>query len=363
MKNKKKILFITPSLGLGGAEKNLIYLSNNLSKRFNIDFLILQKRKISFQKKIFSKDINLFQYNFRRTLNAFPIILNKIKSKKYKYIFTSSIQLNFYIVIIKLFTNIKFLLVHRESNYPINTEFNLSYIINFFLRLFYFGSDKVIVQNEQIKKQLNRYFFVNKKKIHKVNNLIDLNYIKRKSLEKINIKKKVGEKVLINVAALSVQKNQIEILKALKILKNFNFKYKMFFIGTGNEIIKLKKFIKLNRLKNIYFLGNRSNPYKYLKKSDLFILSSRWEGMPNVLLEAQSLNLKIISSDCKTGPSELKKLGFNIDLYKSGKPIQLVEKIKANFNKKNVKKKNRNNIKMLEKFNKMSISKINKLFL
>ena len=62
---------------------------------------------------------------------------------------------------------------------------------------------------------------------------------------------------------------------------------------------------KINKLKNIYFLGNKINPYKYLKKSDLFILSSKWEGMPNVILEALYLGKRVVCLDVDYGPREL----------------------------------------------------------
>ena len=78
MKNKKRILFLTPSIGLGGAEKNLIYISNIYSKSYDIDFLILQKRKSNFEKTIFNKKINIFETNFKRTFYAFFAMLRKI---------------------------------------------------------------------------------------------------------------------------------------------------------------------------------------------------------------------------------------------------------------------------------------------
>lgn len=358
MQNKKKILFLTPSIGFGGAEKNLIYISNIFSKSFDIDFLILQKRKSNFEKQIFNNKIKIYETNFKRTLYAFFTILNKINENQYNYIITSSIQINFYLVIIKFLTNNKFQLIHRESNYPINGKFNLRYILNFILRLFYIGSDKIIVQNDIIKEKLNKFFFINKHKVFKINNLFDLQYVKKKSQEKIKIKKNIREKVLINVGALNEQKNQIEILKALKILENQKLKYKMLFIGEGPQLVNLKNFVNINKLKKIYFLGNKKNPYKYIKNSDLFILSSKWEGVPNVLIESEILKTKIISSNCKTGPAELKMIGFNIDMYESGNHINLAKILKNNFK---IKLLTKNNKHLLEKINKETIKDLFKL--
>ncbi len=56
---------------------------------------------------------------------------------------------------------------------------------------------------------------------------------------------------------------------------------------------------------NVFLLGAQSNPFKFLKYSHCFVLSSLWEGLPNVLIEALSMNLPIMSTDCETGPREI----------------------------------------------------------
>jgi len=325
---KNKILIITPSIGFGGAEKNLLYISNIISKKFNVDFVILQKRDLNFDKKILNTRINIFQFNFNRTILSFFTLLNLINSNEYKYVLTSSLHLNFYLLIIKYFSDKKFFLIQRESNYPFHQEFNFGYLLSFIFRFLYNFNDKIIVQNKEIKKKLNKFFFIKKKKFFIIKNLIDYKYIKKKSNEKIKLKKTNGQKILINVGSLNKQKNQIEILRALNFLNHLSHKYKMIFIGDGLKINFLKKFVHVNKLKNVFFLGSKKNPYKYIKRSDLFILSSKWEGTPNVLIEAELLRTKIISSDCKTGPSDLKKIGFNIDLYQSGNYIELAKILK-----------------------------------
>ena len=260
---------------------------------------------------------------------------------------------------IKYFVNQKFKLILRESNYPIKSYKSLTSILNIIFRLFYSGADKLIVQNNTIKNYLIKNFFVNKKKIQVVSNLIDIKYIRKKASEKLKVfNKKKNQKILINVASLNEQKNQIEILRAFKNLKNYKYDFKLLLIGDGKNKEKLKKYIKNHNLKNISFLGNLSNPYKYIKNSDLMILSSKWEGMPNVLLEAQCLDVKCISSDCYTGPRELKQKGFDISLYKSGNYNDLVKKIKKHFKFKRL---NKSKIKILNKLNdqsKMSIKSI-----
>ena len=70
--------------------------------------------------------------------------------------------------------------------------------------------------------------------------------------------------------------------------------------------------------KNVKLAGYKKNIYPYYRKADLFILSSMYEGLPNVLIEANYFNLKIISSNCKTGPKEILKSNKNSKLFKVG---------------------------------------------
>ena len=83
--------------------------------------------------------------------------------------------------------------------------------------------------------------------------------------------------------------------------------------------------LKLN--KHFKLLDFKKNPYPYIKKSDIFVLSTKFEGLPNVLLEAITLNKLVISSNCPTGPSEILDNGNGGLLFKVKDHKQLSQKI------------------------------------
>ena len=114
-------------------------------------------------------------------------------------------------------------------------------------------------------------------------------------------------------------------------------------IGKGSEEFKLKKFVIENDLgEKIKFLGYKKNPFKYLKQADILILTSIFEGSPNVLLEAITLKKFVISSDCPTGPREILDDGKGGILFKIGDYKMLSKKIifyiknKRQLNKKKI---------------------------
>ena len=91
---------------------------------------------------------------------------------------------------------------------------------------------------------------------------------------------------------------------------------------------------------DIKILDFIQNPYPIIRESDLFILTSKYEGLPNVLLEALTLKKFIISSDCETGPKEILSNGKGGFLFKVGDYKTLARKIKLYVkNKKTLKKK------------------------
>ena len=106
-------------------------------------------------------------------------------------------------------------------------------------------------------------------------------------------------------------------------------------IGYGPNKSKMLNFIKKNKLtKNVKIINFQKNPYKFIMKSNLFILSSLYEGLPNVLLESMTLKKPIISSNCPTGPKEILKKGKLGMLYPPQNERILAKKIIAFNNDK-----------------------------
>ena len=101
---------------------------------------------------------------------------------------------------------------------------------------------------------------------------------------------------------------------------------------------------KYNLKKNIKILNYQNNPYKYIRNCDIFILTSKFEGLPNVLLEAAVLKKFIISTNCPTGPREILSNGKGGELVKIGNFKSISEKIISYSKNKNkfIKKINQN---------------------
>ena len=94
-----------------------------------------------------------------------------------------------------------------------------------------------------------------------------------------------------------------------------------------NKKMIIKEILKHNLNKIIKIIPFQKNPFPYFLNADLFILSSKFEGLPNVLLEAQTLKKFIISSNCPTGPREILQNGKGGILFTPKNFYELSEKI------------------------------------
>ena len=137
------------------------------------------------------------------------------------------------------------------------------------------------------------------------------------------------------------------LLKAILILIKKKINIKLLIMGYGTNKNKMQNFISKNKIsKNVKIINFQKNPYKFLKKSNLFILTSLYEGLPNVLLEAMVLKKFIISSNCPTGPKEILMNGKLGSLFKVGDYKKLTSAI-LDFSKN--KKKYQKSIKLAYK--------------
>ena len=148
--------------------------------------------------------------------------------------------------------------------------------------------------------------FISKKVYVIYNSALD-DYVSKKTHQKVKLPKKIlDKKILLNVGFFENQKDQITILKAIKLLSYEFNNFHMIFVGRGSKYNKIKKYIKINKLKNfVSFFTNINNPTYFYQISNLFILSSKYEGFGNVLVEALKNNCPVITSNCKSGPMEI----------------------------------------------------------
>tara|TARA_B100000900_G_scaffold349620_1_gene315840 strand:- start:11824 stop:12894 length:1071 start_codon:yes stop_codon:yes gene_type:complete len=338
-----------PVLDIGGVEKNFLVIANNLCKKFQnltvISTSFLVREKLNKKIKLKGPKNFLIEKLSRRIKFLICLYYLTVQIILNPKSLVLCFQGNMYCVFICKLLGVKILL--RSNSSPSGWSKN-----KFKLMLYKFGlslANGIIVNSIDFKKELKKKFNINSKCIYNPLNIIEIKKLSKKNI-RFNFFKK-NHLNIINVGRLEDQKDHLTLIKSINEINN-KIKIKLLIIGNGSKQIELLEIIKnMNLEKNIKILNNVTNPFPYIIKADLFVLSSLFEGLPNVLLEASCLNKFIISTDCPTGPSEILEKGKGgilvpiKDYKKMGEKILFFKK-----NKKNLKKKTSYSMKRLNRF-------------
>ncbi len=328
MMNKKNILIFVPMIGGGGVEKNLFIITNYLINHFeNISIISTSKEfKSRFDKKVkFITPKNNFwnktkNRNLKILICLYLLVKELLIGKNLKVL---AFQGNLYCCILcKIFRTKVFL----RANASI-TGWSKGYFKKILYKFISRMADKIIVNSIEFQKEYKKYFNLNTKFIY---NPLNKDEIIKNSTKKIKFTFFKKQNInFINIGRLVDQKNQLLILKSFRLIsEKTNYKCKLLIMGRGEKKKLLIDFIKKYNLKNyVKIIDLKKNPFPYLKKSNAFILSSVYEGLPNVLLEALSLKKLIISSNCPTGPNEILDYGKGGLIFKMNDEFDLYKKI------------------------------------
>lgn len=296
---KISVIFILPDLETGGAERIVTTIANHLSRdRFEPKILLLRKQGgyLSFLKK----DVEIIDINTERIRHSLKPILREIYRRRPDIVFSGFGEVNAYLsLFIKLFPQTKF--IARETN--VVTQHVTRKEIRFFYK-FYNNYQKIIAQSDDMMKDLIDNFNIKKKKIVKINNPVDFDFIDEKLKNSLKPESfKYNYKHVVAIGNLSARKGFDNLLKVFSRLKNENIMLHILGDGKDKEVLlQMKEFLGL---KNVVFHGRQENPYQFLKYADLFILSSRYEGFPNVLLEAGACGTYSLANNCPGGINEI----------------------------------------------------------
>lgn len=297
--SKKSILVFVSQLCNGGAERVAANLSDELSKKYKVilvtytpptknDYSCGVKRIVIDEKKS-----RFFKYNY---------VIRNLKKIKKKYHITHSISFCSKANYLNVMSR-----VNDKTIISIRSYLKYSEVDQQYYRLNKvagkYCDEEVVVSSQLIEEQINEYNS-SKDKIKVIHNFVDKEKIDKCLKEKNNVI--LSKNTIINVGRLSNQKGQKYLIRAMSFVVKKVPDAELIILGKGELEEELKKEINALHLeKNVKLLGYKSNPYIYMKQASCFVLSSFFEGMPNVILEAMYIGLPIISCDCISGVREV----------------------------------------------------------
>ncbi|WP_425514006.1 glycosyltransferase [Kaistella soli] len=339
-RKKITIIFILPDLETGGAERIVTTIANHLPReKFEPKILLL--RKEGGYLEFLNDDVEIIDIQTPRIRHSLKPILREIKRRKPDIVFTGFGEINAYLsLFIRFFPNTKF--IARETN--VVSKHVTRKEIRFFYK-FYKNYHRIICQSDDMMNDLIENFSIKKEKIFKINNPVDFDFIE----EKLNISKKPESfktdfRNIVAIGNLSSRKGFDNLLKVFSHLKGE--KIQIHILGDGRDRELLLQMKTDLYLENVIFHGQQKNPYQFLKFADLFILSSRYEGFPNVLLEAGACGTYSLANECPGGISEIIQTDVNGEILDIEDHRQFAEKILAVLKKDHNRESIKNSVRL-----------------
>lgn len=342
---KKKIYYWSPCLTKIGTIKSTINsavaMANYGKVKYDVYLINSCGEWDDYIDYLRDKNVNLINFRFR-TFKYLP--KNGFLKSRISYIL---IYLFSFFPLLKLLKKNKpdFLIAHLITSLPLTLLKFFKFKTEFILRIS--GMPKLNLFRKNLWKSLNRKLKIitcptNELKNQLINNnIFDSNkilylqdailnmeeFVQNSKLNDVNIPYADDKKIIFAAGRLTRQKNFSYLINEFNNFSE-NKDYILIIIGDGEEKDKLKKIIEKNKLENkVFLIGYVKNIFKYFLKGNLFILSSLWEEVGFVLVEAAMSNLFIISSDCPNGPKEFLNFGKNGILFKNNIPGELTKSL------------------------------------
>lgn len=351
---KKDLLFIIPSLSAGGGEKSLVNLLSQINFRdYNVDLFLFEHNGLFME--FLPKEVNVLPLPEKYKIFSLPLF-QSIK----KFFYKGEIKLIFdrvmFSIINRVVDNVSLSeqrswgfqknsleclnkqydvsigFLEKTSTYfcveKVNAKKKIGWVhvdydrlgmdpkfdINYFKNL-----ENIVTVSQECAKILENRFPSEKKKIKVIYNVVSPTMINNMAngISEDVYNKKPNEIVILSIGRLHYQKNFELAIHACKKLveKGYNIKWNV--IGEGEERKKLEDLISENHLENHFtLLGLKSNPYPYLKQSDIYAQTSRFEGKSIAIDEAKILNKPIVVTNFPTAKDQIthKVDGLIVDL-------------------------------------------------
>jgi glycosyltransferase involved in cell wall biosynthesis len=308
--NNKKVLIILDDLSGGGAERIFVNIANEfVLQGIDTEFLLGQKKGVYFD--ILEKTIIVHDLGAKSFYDYIKKVRSFLKGKPYTHIFTATHYISSAAVLAKrrlkhpakILATLHYNLPYQLSILRLPQRLWMKYLNGFFLK----RADEVIAVSHGVAEGFQKGTGIKRPDIKVIYNPVFDDSIYEKAAENVNSPiLKNGRVTLINVGRFAEQKNPKLLVNAFQLLFRERRDIQLLMIGQGALEPEIKELVRQMELEDrIHFPGFQQNPFAYIARSDLFVLSSIYEGLPTVLIEALALGVNVVSTDCPNGPDEI----------------------------------------------------------
>jgi glycosyltransferase involved in cell wall biosynthesis len=308
------IAIYMPSLGGGGAERVMVTLSNGFVERgFKVDLVLATACGPYFSEV--SSSVNLVSLGCSRVITSLPGLVQYLRRHKPAALLSAIGYANAVAVLAIILSGVNTRVVVSERNDPseeaVQSRGLRSLVIQTLNRFLYRRADAIHAVSHGVAASTATQFSLPKESVHVVYNPVFTQQILDMSRETVHLPWPVHNNTPLILAAgrLTMQKNFATLIRAFALVRR-KINARLVIMGEGELRSKLDLLItQLELQQSVHLPGFVTNPFVAMKAADLFVLSSAWEGLPNVLIQAMACGSPVVSTDCPSGPAEILENG------------------------------------------------------
>jgi len=329
---KKHIALFLPSLRGGGAEKVMVNLALGFVEQgLKVD-LVLAKAEGPYLSRV-PEEVRVVDLGARRVLYSLPGLVRYLRRERPQAMLSALNYANIVAIWAKLLARVQTHLVVSEQNtLSCSTQNAFSVrvkLLPLLIKIFYPYADAVVAVSHGVAEDLITMTGLPMEKVKVIYNPVITPELFVKAEEPLDHPWfRPGEPpVVLGVGRLTKQKDFPTLIRAFALVRKER-PARLMILGEGEERPKLETLARELGIEEDFVLpGFVENPYKYMKRASAFVLSSRWEGLPAVLIEALALGVPVISTNCPSGPAEILEHGKWGCLVPVGEPHLLARAI------------------------------------
>lgn len=301
LKRKIKVLFVTASTTGGGAERMLFNIIRSLDSDHEVRLFITSDARVP---QIYREDIEAYNADKVHAVSAFPKLIKYIREYRPDHVFTTSSNIGYLIILAKKLLPAKYKTYIRCAVPPseiYQTDLKTR-LLNRVISMTYNSADLVIAQTDFSREDLIKSYNLSPDRVRTIRNIVDTEFVNNMAEDGNAAEFDPDNYNIVAAGALYSVKGFDLLIDAIAPLIQKTNRH-LYILGeeryeSGYRAMLHEKIKKANAEANIHLAGHKSNPYPYFKAADLFVMSSRKEGYPNVVLEALTLDTPVVATDC-----------------------------------------------------------------
>lgn len=318
----KVITIAVGSLRGGGAERVCVTICNEfIDKGYIVNLLVINLYNAVYLIDL-SKSVRIHSFDKLHARSIIFKLFKYLKANKPREILVFDNEIMVLLIVLRYFSSIKYIIIHRHINNPTALYTGKNFyrrFIFFIIKKLYSKIDFNIAQCNEMRNDLVQKFSINPLKIDVIYNPVRPEFLKYEYKKRPLVIER--NYILLFIGRLEKQKNLFELIDILNQVKNQIENIKLVIVGNGSLKTAIhNRILGLNLHKHVEIVDFTDNVIHFFALCDIVVLTSIFEGFPNVLVEAATLGIPIISYDCPYGPKEI------ISDYQNGYLIKMHDK-------------------------------------